>query len=79
MKATTLFAATILALGLAGCGKTFENAWQPPGDEEHGADAMMEGPGLFSGDDGELTIVSTDIWDSDKRRRGGTRVLKDGK
>lgn len=77
MKVTALLAAVVLGIGLAGCGKTFENAWQPPGEDNEGADGMMEGPGLFSGEDGEFTVVSTDIWDSDKRRRGGTRVLKD--
>lgn len=78
MKTTrALAAAAILSLGLAGCGETFESAWQPPGEVDEGADSMMEGPGLFSGKDGALTVVSTDIWDSERRRRKGTSILKD--
>ncbi len=71
-----LLLVAIASVALAGCGETFQNAWEPAGEVDEGADAMMEGPGLFSGEDGELTVVSTDVWDSEQRRRGGTRVFK---
>lgn len=72
-----LILAAAMSVALAGCGETFQNAWQPPGDEEHGADAMMEGPGLFSGSDGEFTVVSKDVWDAGEPR-GDSSVSKQG-
>jgi len=71
-----LILVAIASIAVAGCGETFQNAWEPPGEVDEGAASMMEGPGLFTGEDGELTVVSTDIWDSERRRRGGTPVFK---